>query len=680
VLHDPKAGQRARPPEPGRPAVALIGALTADWPAPSASARLEPPLGILQLAAILQARGIPSELVDLNALWARSGNSSRRLVENTVSRLRESPPPILGLSTVCSTYPLTLRLARRLKREFPDAPVVLGGPQASVVDVATLKAFPFVDFVLRGEAEEAFPLLVNYILTGGPPVGVPGLTHRDGSEVRRNPDAEPIRDLDALPLPSFDAYADVAQWPSLPLEIGRGCPFSCRFCSTSLFFRRRFRLKSTECVIRQMDFLSRRHGVRSFELIHDMFTVDRRRVVEFCQRLVELGAPYRWTCSARTDAVDRALLTLMRDAGCSGIFFGVETGSPRLQRVIRKNLDLKRARMVLDDCARLGIGTTASLIIGYPGETAADLGATLSFFVRTTRTERSVGQLHLLAPLPGTSLEAEYRSRLTLDPTATAIPEFGAGQGTADRLLIRKHPEIFGHFYAFPDRVRSAELLSISAFFANLQQRCRGLLIALADGQSKPLELFDAWIRWGGDGGASIDFYRQLEFVRAFLAFVRKAYVGKGRTAVDVMWRFYAALLTHRTPGEKAIVADRRHYGDCPAPAFVRLSPAVRIVSIRGDVVRVLKSLRRGRRPPPDCLERRTTVILTKSADGRSEVRELPPLAAAILGCLDGSFDEIVRKLTARKITWEDRMPAEFLPDALRILEHDGFVTRSAAA
>jgi radical SAM superfamily enzyme YgiQ (UPF0313 family) len=435
-----------------RPVVTLISALTAEVSDGAGRAYSEPPLGVLNLAEVLNARDLHTETIDLTSLWMRSGYSSEQLFKETVAAVRASRPHILGLSTICSTYPVTLRLANALKQECPRTPIVIGGPQASVVDVATLNAFPFVDFVLRGEAEETFPMLVASLLNGGSPGRLPGLTFRNGTRVQRNADASPIQDLDLLPLPSFDAYADVSEWPSLPLEIGRGCPFSCRFCSTSGFFRRRYRLKSTGHVIRQMTSLSNQYGVRAFDLIHDMFTVDRRRVTEFCGGLLALGAPYKWSCSARTDCVDNQLLTMMRDAGCSGIFFGIETGSPRLQRVIDKNLDLDRAHAVLGQCDRLGLETIASLIIGYPDETEEDLRATLSFFEDTARLDQADPQLCILAPRAGTSLEAEYRSRLVFEEVSSSTPALSVGQGAADSLLIQTHPEVFPDFYAFPCR------------------------------------------------------------------------------------------------------------------------------------------------------------------------------------------------------------------------------------
>src|SRR5262249_51468894 len=159
---------------------------------------------------------------------------------------------LFGFSTVCSSYPLTLRIAEAVKQVHPESVIVLGGPQASVVDVATMTAFPSIDLILRGEAEQTLPELVDALAQQRPLTTIPGLTFRQDQQIVRNPDAPLVMDLDALPFPAFHLFPDVRFCRHFPLELGRGCPFSCTFCSTNDFFRRRFRLKSPAQMIADM--------------------------------------------------------------------------------------------------------------------------------------------------------------------------------------------------------------------------------------------------------------------------------------------------------------------------------------------------------------------------------------------------------------------------------------------
>src|ERR1039457_3234081 len=199
----------------------------------------QPPLGVLTLAAILGQHGITVEVADLNRTYSRYLRSAayRRGVDFCSFVAREFASrsfDLWGFSTICSTYPLTIRIARELKRSHPQSVVMLGGPQASVVDVDTLRAFPFIDFIVRGEADETLPRL----LTAFPDMReIPGVTFRSGGSIVRNPNAPAVLDLDKLPMPAFDQYPKLGECHAVPLELGRGCPFACTFCSTNDFFR-----------------------------------------------------------------------------------------------------------------------------------------------------------------------------------------------------------------------------------------------------------------------------------------------------------------------------------------------------------------------------------------------------------------------------------------------------------
>ena len=130
-----------------------------------------------------------------------------------------------------------------------------------------------------------------------------------------------------------------------------------------------------------MKAIKQEYEVQYFSLVHDMYTVDRKRVVAFCETLLASQEQFRWGCSARTDCVDDELLRLMAEAGCTGIFFGIETGSQRLQRVINKKLDLDEARARIEEADRCGITMSVALIIGFPEETRDDLRDTVHFFI-----------------------------------------------------------------------------------------------------------------------------------------------------------------------------------------------------------------------------------------------------------------------------------------------------------
>ena len=198
---------------------------------------------------------------------------------------------------------------------------------------------------LSRTTKHSFPALLDALSAGSTAGPLLGVTHRIFGRVVREDDAPLIADLDTIPTPAFDLYFDPRRpVPDLPVEVGRGCPYGCTFCSTNDFFRRRFRLRSPQAFVAELDALRRRWNARRFEFVHDMFTVDRKRVLELCASLERMTPSVEWYCSGRTDRVDPELLDRMWSAGCRGIFYGVESGSAAVQITIGKRLSLEGAR------------------------------------------------------------------------------------------------------------------------------------------------------------------------------------------------------------------------------------------------------------------------------------------------------------------------------------------------
>src|SRR5260370_24100459 len=233
------------------------------------------PVGILSLAAVLEAKGLQPEVVDLNRVyysWLQDSNRDKTdFCSFAGAYFAGRDFDFFRFYTVCSSYPLTLRIAAEVKRVHPKSVVVLGGPQASVVDISTMRAYPFIDLVVRGEAEQTLPDLVDALANDSslaPLPRTPFRRNQDG-EIVRAPDAPLVLDLDALPFPAFHLFPDVRFCRHFPLELGRGCPFACTFCSTNDFFRRRFRLKTPAQMIAAMRWVKQTHSIHSFELVHD---------------------------------------------------------------------------------------------------------------------------------------------------------------------------------------------------------------------------------------------------------------------------------------------------------------------------------------------------------------------------------------------------------------------------
>jgi radical SAM superfamily enzyme YgiQ (UPF0313 family) len=617
------------------------------------------PLGVLALAAVLEEIGIVPLIVDSNAWYVEYIHSSARQRQSSFSRyaaerLASLDADLFGFSTICNSYPVTLQIAQRLKELRPHAVTLFGGPQASVVDLPTLRHFPFVDFILRGEADRSLPEFAMRLAGGLSPETVPGITYRSAGEARRNPDAPLPADLDSLPLPAFHLYPGVCPTRGLPLELGRGCPFGCTFCSTNDFFRRSFRLKSPAKLIEQMDILAARYAPEYFDLVHDMFTVDRRRVVAFCEAMIESGRGYRWGCSARTDCVDPELIELLARAGCSSIFFGIESGSPRIQKIIDKRLDLDEARTNTVLTTRHGMRTTVSTIMGFPEETIDDVRATVGFLAEALREPEMVTQLHLLAPLAGTPLEVQYRDRLVLEDIYTDMSHSGWVQGDRERQLISAFPDVFQNFYAIPTpHLDRRYLQELREFILRTTCRFRWMLVAWQDRCGDLLTLFDEWRAWSRDlvahrrGCEMRRYYATWDFDRDFVRFLRSR-------PEQARGEFEAVLLEFE---EALLRVLREETGEAP-PATLKvlesdmrlgLNPHVYVLRLDSDATRVVELLRE-RQPADESIHRPAITATRRVSEDEIEVISISPLTAEFLELCDGNstVDDVLHQFAAK--------------------------------
>jgi radical SAM superfamily enzyme YgiQ (UPF0313 family) len=606
------------------------------------------PLGILSLAAVLERGGTTPHVLDLNPTYydyARSGGEQFAFFAHVVGLLAAVPCDVFGLGTICSSYPLTLRVARELKRLRPEAAIVLGGPQASVVDVETLKEFPFVDFVLRGESETTLPQLLDAVSSGGAGVEqVRGLTYRGGGGVVvRNPNAPVIEDLDALPLPAFHLDPYLPNCRTFPLEAGRGCPFACAFCSTNDFFRRRFRMKSPHALVGQMRLIKQTYGVDSFDLIHDMFTVDRRKVLAFCAAVEESGERFRWGCSARTDCLDDETLDAMARAGCDRVFFGIDAGSERMQEALDKGLDMREAATRVARADRRGLRTVVSLITGFPEETEEDMRATVRFFGESLRHKKAEVQFHLLAPLARTPVTTRHQGQLVYDEIFSDMSFQGWEQDPEDRALILAHRDIFTNFYAVPTRLDRRRLVELREFLLHGVARHRGLMAFLHRWSGDLSRVFDEWKDWPGAAAGepevrgARDRYKSRRFTDDLLAFVRTRGVevwGGGHLA-STMADVESALRALKQARPEGVRVRRGAPRSLPAESVPAVAEGVRLIRVSADYKRLVRCVA-GRGRLESIPAEPVTLLLAKTGAG-VKILQPDPTTLRLLGLCDGS-------------------------------------------
>jgi radical SAM superfamily enzyme YgiQ (UPF0313 family) len=447
--------------------VVLVDNLLLEQNGAQIEAVLQPHLGLISLAAVGEAAGYDVALFDPKIAVARDGLAlDSGLYRRIAERVLALGPKAVGLTSFGCNFICTLKVASYIRRAAPEVAILLGGPHATVLERSILERFDVFDVIVRHEAESTFVPVLQRLGTRDL-AEVPGIAYRSGQEVRSNPGSPIVDDLDTLPIPSYRHYPIRElglDW--LRVEAGRGCPFGCTFCSTATFFGRRYRVKSARRLCRELDLLNEAYGVRHFSLQHDLFTVDRDAVVAFCEAVRPRG--YTWKCSARMDCVDPDLLASMSASGCREIYFGVETGSPRMQAISQKKLDLRLFYPTLDAAEASNLATTVSFITGYPEEDAEDQAATLdligSCFYRNPPPSNV--QLHLMTPEPGTRLLEQHADKLRFDGYVSdfTFPTLEAD----DTRIMQDAQDVFVNNHYFEAQLPRARHLVVTTLYYSL--------------------------------------------------------------------------------------------------------------------------------------------------------------------------------------------------------------------
>lgn len=310
----------------------------------------------------------------------------------------EFSPDVVGITALTGTYKSAGNIAKITKDIDLDIIVIIGGVHPTLLPDETIKNELF-DFVIRGEGEQTFLELVN----GTKKDNIAGLTYRDHSgNIIHNPPREYIKNLDTLPFPARELYLNEPEGMDYGyIMTGRGCPFECTYCASKKIWNRKTRFRSEQNVIEEIKHVFNTFGTRSFYFIDDTFTLNQNRAKRICQMIVDEALDIEWICDTRIDTLDEELLQLMKKAGCTRIKIGVESGSERILKKIKKGLTKEQIRTAVSMIKDVGIDLTIYLMIGFPTETDSEALETIEFAKELNPTYCS---LSILAPYPGTEV------------------------------------------------------------------------------------------------------------------------------------------------------------------------------------------------------------------------------------------------------------------------------------
>ncbi len=370
---------------------------------PGKTTELWPPLGLLYIASSLRV----ARKDEIQVLDAFCRNMTDAQLADTVARER---PEVFGINCSTHTFLSAIGALERIHQALPDTTLVMGGYHSTFAAERILRAYPFIEYVVKGEAERAFPKLLTHLEAGTPPADVEGISYLDDGGLVSQPLAV-IKDLDALPFPDRRDLGDLEYGyfhQNIRLTYGkftticssRGCPFNCRYCSCAAFSERRWRARTAENVAEELEIL-RDQGYESVVFVDDNFTLNKRRVHGICEAIHERKIRMRFYCEGRVDNAPYEMLREMKRAGFEVMYFGVESPTPRVLDYYNKGITAAQSAQAIADAKRAGMVVIASFIIGAPVESAEDVGRTCDF-IRSIRPHGV--QINVLDCLIGTPI------------------------------------------------------------------------------------------------------------------------------------------------------------------------------------------------------------------------------------------------------------------------------------
>jgi radical SAM superfamily enzyme YgiQ (UPF0313 family) len=362
------------------------------------SASPEPPLGLAYLAASLlnYRNDLQIEIID-GFLLER---------DEYYQKISEIKADVIGVTTTMAQLSEALLIPHIVKNN--NIMFIIGGP--GVVNLPSSKLYESgYSIICYGEGEKTIVELVQAFGNGLPLKNIKGISYRSNGKEIKTPPRDLIKNLDDIPFPArslLDMERYLRIWKEkmgvavTQIISSRGCPFSCRFCDRTTFGGR-IRFMSPPRIIEEMRLLYDSFGTEMVWFEEDLFTVNRKRVLDFCELMEKELPGRRWGAHSRVDTIDLEMLTRMKQAGCTDLFFGVESGSQKILDLLGKGFTVGQIENAFGLAKKVGMNTEMYLIIGVPGETQEDIEMTKRMIAKL---EPSSLDISSLTPIPGTEI------------------------------------------------------------------------------------------------------------------------------------------------------------------------------------------------------------------------------------------------------------------------------------
>lgn len=384
-------------------------------PKEKAIMRPYPPLGILYLSAYLEQNGIDNDVFD----------STFKTLDLLKQYLLSEKPYIIGIYTNLMTKLNVLKIIDFVKKttQLKHIKIILGGPEVKNHAANFLQYG--ADVIVLGEGEETMLELVNYFLENNPTTDlkqIKSIAYLDVSNQLQLTENRPLlKQIDQLPMPNrkkinmhlyFEVWKKHHGQSVVSLSTMRGCPYTCKWCSRAVYGQT-YRRKSAKLVVDEMAYLKTNYPVDAIWFVDDVFTVSHKWLKEFADEVAARNLIFPYEIITRADRLNEDVIDLLKASGCFRVWIGAESGSQKIIDAMDRRVDVNVVREMIQLAQKKGIQAGTFIMLGYPGETTADIDETIHHL---KVANPDLYTITIAYPIKGTPLYEEVESNFTVFP------------------------------------------------------------------------------------------------------------------------------------------------------------------------------------------------------------------------------------------------------------------------
>ncbi|MBS3153015.1 B12-binding domain-containing radical SAM protein [Candidatus Woesearchaeota archaeon] len=367
--------------------------------APATEFGAYPPLGILSVASYIREKGYEVGIIDYSGL-----KISKEQIKQDISNFN---PDLVALGVLTGPGLTRAIMVSDIAKSLGKT-VVWGGPHPTILPNLTL-SHPSIDAVIMGEGEYALEEYLGYL--NGSKKEPKGIGLKINNKIKITPPQDRFVDIEKKPMPAWELIKDIDKYfpysrhNFVLLEANRGCPYRCGFCHHAnndvKEYGGKFRNLSAVKLIEQFDYvrsLTKKH-ISRMDIGGDMHLTNEAFTEKFVKEMLDSGRKIGWHTVSRFDCMTEKMADMIAKAGCEGIMLGCESGSPRIQKMLGKRIDLEKAKKVAKRIRDNGIMLTITYMMGHPDETLEEIKMTKKFMKEIPADQNL---LQIYRPFPGT--------------------------------------------------------------------------------------------------------------------------------------------------------------------------------------------------------------------------------------------------------------------------------------